>query len=231
MELSPDDSVILTWGALRLNATVVNTWVVMALLTGLSWLVTRRLRPDQPPGRLRNALEVLVTLIEAQIGAVTDNAVRPVMYFAGTLFLFIAGCAVLAVIPGFRSPVGSLSTTVALTLAVLLAVPIFALAHGGLRHYLGSFIRPTVLLLPFHLLGELSKAVSLSVRLYGNVMSGAVIAAILLGIAPFFFPIIMDLFGLLIGLIQAYIFTILAAVYISAAMAEPTPPAPPEDTP
>lgn len=230
IQLTPDAIVLLELGALRLNVTIVNTWVVMALLVGVSWLVTRKLRPDTPPGRWRNALETLVLLIEAQIRAITHSAVRRVMYFAGTLFLFVAGANLLALIPGFAAPTGSLSTTVALTLAVLLAVPGFAMAERGWSGYLRHLTQPTWVLLPFNILGELSRGVSLSIRLYGNVMSGAVIAAILLSIAPFFFPVVMQLFGVLVGLIQAYIFAILAAVYISSALSEAPPPTDPEDT-
>lgn len=221
MQLTPDAVIVLDLGWLRLNATIVNTWIVMAVLVGVSILATRNLRPDAPPGRWRNILEILVKLIEEQIGAVARHNVHRVMYIAGTLFLFIAASTLVGVIPGFRSPAGSLSTTVALTVAVLLAVPAFGVAHGGLAQYLRKFAQPTVLVLPFNVIGELSKAVSLSIRLYGNVMSGAVVAAILLGIAPFFFPVVMSLFGLLAGVIQAYIFATLAAVYISSAMAEP----------
>lgn len=221
MELTPDVIEVAQLGPFRLNATIVNTWIVMALLVGVSWAVTRRLRPDAPPGRLRNALEVVVQMIEDQIRAVTRVAVHQVLYFAGTLLLFIAVSNALGVVPGFRSPTGSLSTTVALTLAVLLAVPIFSISRGGVGHYLRTFAQPTVLLLPLNILGEVSRAISLSVRLYGNVMSGAVIVAILLTVAPFFFPVVMQLFGLLAGLVQAYIFSILAAVYISSAMPEP----------
>jgi F-type H+-transporting ATPase subunit a len=224
MQLTPDASVLLELGGFRLNATIVNTWIVMALLVGVSWLVTRRLRPDVPPGRWRNALETLVLLIEEQIRAITHRAVRRVMYLAGTLFLFIAASNLLGVIPGFSAPTGSLSTTVALTLTVLLAVPGFGIADRGLGGYLRQLAQPSWVLLPLNILGELSKGVSLSVRLYGNVMSGAVIAAILLGIAPFFVPAVMELFGLLVGMIQAYIFAILATVYIAAAMSEAPPP-------
>lgn len=231
MQLTPDAIVVLELGPLRLNATIVNTWIVMAVLVGAAHLATRNLRPDAPPGRWRNTLEILVKMIEEQIHAVADRAVHRVMYVAGTLFLFIAASNILSVVPGFRSPAGSLSTTVALTLAVLLAVPAFGIAHGGLGQYLRKFAQPTPIMLPFNLIGEMSKAVSLSIRLYGNVMSGAVIAAILLGIAPFFFPAVMSLFGLLTGVIQAYIFAILAAVYISSAMAEPSAGADPEDSP
>lgn len=231
MDLTPDTIVLWEYGGVRLNATIVTTWVVMAVLTLASWRVTRRLRPEVPPGRWRTLAEAIVLMIEGQIRSITPHAVRPILYLSGSLFLFIATASLLGVVPGFRSPTGSLSTTLALTLVVLLAVPAFGITHGGLRAYLGSFIQPSVLLLPLNLLGEASKVVSLSIRLYGNVMSGAVIAALLLSIAPFFFPVIMDLFGLLIGMIQAYIFAVLATVYVSAAMSQPRAKSLPEDSP
>lgn len=221
MQLTPDTTVVFEIAGLPINATIFNTWIVMVVLTLASWIATRKLRPDVPPGRLRNALEVIVLLIEDQVKSITSVGVQRILYFAGTLFLFIAASNILAVIPGFRSPAGSLSTTAALTIAVLFAVPLFGIFHGGPRQYLAKFIEPSIVILPFNLIGEVSKAVSLSIRLYGNVMSGAMIVAILLGVTPFFFPIIMDLFGLLIGVIQAYVFSVLATVYIAAAMAEP----------
>lgn len=185
MQLTPDATIIFSLGPLDINATLVFTWLVMAVLTGVSLLVSRKLQPDAPPSLLRGALEVVVKAIEQQVSEVTDRAVRPVLYFAGTLFLFVAASNLLLVVPGFQPPTGSLSTTVALTITILLAVPVFSIRHQGLGHYLRQFIQPTWLLLPFNLIGEFSKAISLSIRLYGNVMSGAVIAAILLGVAPF----------------------------------------------
>ncbi|MCL4780206.1 MAG: F0F1 ATP synthase subunit A [Gammaproteobacteria bacterium] len=230
MDLTPDTIVLWEYGGFRLNATIVNTWIVMAVLTLASWLVTRRLRPDVPPGRWRTLAETIVLMIEEQIRSITPHAVHQILYLAGSLFLFIATAGLLGVVPGFRSPTGSLSTTLALTLVVLFAVPAFSISHGGFRVYLRNFIQPSILLLPLNLLGEASKVISLSIRLYGNVMSSAVIVAILLSIAPFFFPVIMDLFGLLIGMIQAYIFAVLATVYISAAMSQPRANPPPEDS-
>src|SRR5690554_867237 len=220
MELTPDTVIVFEWGSFKLNATIMYTWVVMALLVGVSMLVTRHLRPDVPPSRWRNILEIIVKLIEGQVAEVSHRAVRPVTYFAGTLFLFIALSNLLLIIPGFRPPTGSLSTTVALTLAVLVAVPLFSICDAGVRHYMKQFVEPTAWLLPFNILSEFSKAVSLSIRLYGNVMSGAVIVAILLSVAPFFFPVVMQMLGLITGMIQAYIFAVLAAVYISSAMAD-----------
>lgn len=238
MQLTPDQAIVFVVAGLKVNATIVNTWIVMALLVGISWLMTRKLRPDVPPNRWRTSLEVIVKAIQEQIEEISPNSARHVLYFAGTLFLLIALSNLLGVIPGFSPPTASLSTTVALSASVLVAVPLFGIARSGVRHYLHSYIEPSVLMLPFNIIGEFSRGISLAIRLYGNVMSGAVIAAILLGVAPFFFPVVMEVLGLLTGLIQAYIFAILATVYISSATAESppsTPPPPPlplqKDTP
>jgi F-type H+-transporting ATPase subunit a len=225
MQFSPDNIIMLTLGGWGLNATIVNTWIVMVLLVGISWFVTRNLRADVPPDRLRTALEVIVKLIQGQIEEVTQNSARHVMYFAGTLFLFIALSNLMLVIPGFSPPTSSLSTTMALALSVLVAVPVFSIASGGVKSYLRTFIEPSVIMLPFNIISEFSRGISLAIRLYGNVMSGAVIAAILLTVAPFFFPVLMDMLGLLTGMIQAYIFAILATVYISSATAKKEPSA------
>lgn len=224
MQLTPDEVIVFTAGGVSVNSTIVNTWIVMALLVGLSVVTTRNLRPDKPPNRWRTALEVIVTTIQGQIEEITQSSARHVMYFAGTLFLFIALSNLLLVVPGFSPPTASLSTTAALALSVLVAVPLFGIASGGLGRYLKTYVEPSVVMLPFNIIGEFSRGISLAIRLYGNVMSGAVIAGILLGIAPFFFPVVMDMLGLLTGLIQAYIFAILATVYISSATADPTPP-------
>ncbi|WP_417543337.1 F0F1 ATP synthase subunit A [Marinobacter sp.] len=223
MQLTPDDVVVFALAGWEINATIVNTWIVMALLVGTSMLITRNLRADVPPNRWRTALEVIVKLIQGQIEEVTRNSARHVMYFSGTLFLFIALSNLMLVIPGFSPPTSSLSTTAALALSVLMAVPVFGIATGGLGSYLKTFIQPSVIMLPFNIIGEFSRGISLAIRLYGNIMSGAVIAAILLTIAPFFFPVAMDMLGLLTGMIQAYIFAMLATVYISSATAEPDP--------
>lgn len=217
MQITPDTHILFTILGFPLNATIFFTWVVMAALTLGAMAITRRLRPDVAPSRWRTALEVIVTGIEAQIAEITRKPARGVMPFVGTLFLFIAASNLLLVVPGFDPPTGSLSTTAALALAVLIAVPGFGIANRGLRAYLHSYLEPNIIMLPFNIIGEVSHGLSLAIRLYGNIMSGAVIAAILLGVAPFFFPVVMDMLGLLTGLIQAYIFAVLATVYIAAA--------------
>jgi F-type H+-transporting ATPase subunit a len=217
MEISPDTWVFYEWRGLSLNATIVFTWVVMAFLVLGSWAVTARLSEGETVSRWQVALEVIVTTIRDQIAEV--GADRPGRYlpFIGTLFLFIATANVLAVVPGYQPPTGSLSTTVALAVCVLVAVPLFSIGERGLGGYLHSYLQPTPLMLPFNIIGEASRTIALAVRLYGNVMSGTVIVGILISVAPFFFPVVMQVLGLLTGLIQAYIFAILAMVYIGSA--------------
>ncbi len=223
MELTPDDTILFTIAGFGLNATIVFTWIVMALLTGASILITRNLRPDVPPDRWRTTLETIVLTIQGQIDEISARPDRRLLYFSGTLFLFIIVSNLLAIVPGWHAPTASLSTTAGLALAVLVAVPLFGIGSRGLGGYLHSYIEPNIIMLPFNIIGEASRGVSLAIRLYGNVMSGAVIAAILLSVAPFFFPVLMDMLGMLTGVIQAYIFAILATVYISSATATPEP--------
>jgi len=231
MTLSPDQIIMFTLWGIAINATVFYTWIVMALLTVSALLITRNLRPDVPPSRWRTMLEVIVQGIQNQIAEIAAGPSRPLLYFAGTLFLFVAVSNLLLVVPGFTPPTSSLSTTTALALSVLIAVPLFGISSRGLGGYLKTYITPSFFMLPFNIIAEFSRGISLAIRLYGNIMSGAVIAAILLSVAPFFFPVVMDVLGLLTGIIQAYIFAILATVYISSASAHPTSTKLEKDTP
>lgn len=203
----------------KLNATILFTWCVMGLLVAVSWAVTRRLTSDVTPPRIQTMLEVLVSGIRDQIREVSGR--DPLIYlpFIGTLFLFICLANLLSIVPGYRPPTGSLSTTAALATCVFIAVPIYGIAAQGPRGYLSYYLRPTPLMLPFNVIGELSRTLALAVRLYGNMMSGTVVAAILIGFVPLFVPILMQVLGLLTGLIQAYIFAVLAMVYIASATA------------
>ena len=217
MTISPDSIIWWEAGPVRINATLVFTWLVMAILAVGSWLVTRRLSTETTLSCGLNLLEILVDGIREQIREVTRQEPDRYLPFIGTLFLFIGVSNTLAIVPGFWPPTGSLSTTAALALCVFVAVPMFGIADLGLKGYLKTYAQPTVLLLPFNVLGELTRTVALAVRLFGNAMSGTMIAATVLAIAPLFFPILMSALGLLIGLIQAYIFSILALVFIASA--------------
>jgi F-type H+-transporting ATPase subunit a len=214
--ISPDQVAIWEWGPISLNATIVFTWVVMGLLVLVSWLVTRRLSSEVGLSRWQNLMEIVVKGMQDQIRDISNQ--NPGMYlpFVGTLFLFIAVSNLLSIVPGYTPPTSSLSTTAALAICVFVAVPFYGIRHRGPLGYFKQFIQPTFFMLPFNVMGELSRTLALAVRLFGNMMSGTKIVAILLAIAPLFFPIIMHALGLLTGLIQAYIFAILAMVYIAS---------------
>jgi F-type H+-transporting ATPase subunit a len=217
MHLSPDQVVYWQYGFLKLNATIVFTWGIMLFLVVGSVLITRRLSTGQTRTRWQNVLEILVTGIVEQIREVGVAEPRRYLAFLGTLFLFIATAALATILPGYEPPTGSLSTTAALSLGVFVAVPWFGITGQGLGGYLKSYIEPTWIMLPFNLISEVSRTLALAVRLFGNMMSGAMIVAILLTIIPLVLPVVMTAFGLLTGMVQAYIFSILAGVYIAAA--------------
>ena len=217
MRLSTDQWVLWEHGFFKLNATIVTTWVIMLLLVVGAKLVTRKLATDFTISRWQSALEILVLGLKNQIQEVGLPKPEKYISFIGTLFLFIASANLLTIFPLYEPPTGSLSTTAALALCVFVAVPLFGIRELGVRGYLGSYLKPTVLMLPFNLISELSRTLALAVRLFGNMMSGTMIVAILLTVTPFIFPMVMSALGLLTGMVQAYIFSILATVYIAAA--------------
>ncbi len=223
MHLSPDGMIFWQHGFLKLNATIVFTWALMLVLTVGSLLISRRLSSGLHRSRWQNLLELVVTMIEKQIGEVGVRNPRRYLAFLGTLFLFVAASALCTVIPGFQPPTASLSTTTALALCVFVAVPFFGIRNEGFGGYLRSYVKPTIIMLPFNIISELSRTLALAVRLFGNMMSGAMIIAILLTITPFIFPIVMTALGLLTGMVQAYIFFVLATVYIAAATQATSP--------
>ena len=217
MRLSPDEIIFWQYGFLTLNATIVFTWGLMLVLAVGARLITRRLSTDHTRSRWQNLLEIVVTAIAQQIEDVGLRPPEKYLGFLGTLFLFVAAASLCTVIPGYEPPTGSLSTTAALALCVLVAVPVFGIREQGVGGYLKSYVEPTFIMLPFNIISEVSRTLALAVRLFGNMMSGAMIIAILLTITPFIFPIVMTALGLLTGMVQAYIFSILAAVYIASA--------------
>ncbi|MEO5926453.1 MAG: F0F1 ATP synthase subunit A [Bryobacteraceae bacterium] len=218
MHLSPDQVVFWQNGFFKLNATIVFTWALMVVLAGGSLLITRKLSTGLNRTRWQNLLEMIVTGIEKQIEEVGLSEPRKYLPFLGTLFLFVGVASLCTILPGYEPPTASLSTTAALALCVFVAVPLFGIEDQGLGNYLKSYAAPTFMMLPFNIISEVSRTLALAVRLFGNMMSGAMIIGILLTITPFVFPVIMTMLGLLTGMVQAYIFSILAAVYIAAAM-------------
>jgi F-type H+-transporting ATPase subunit a len=217
MRLSPDQLILWQHGFIKLNATILTTWILMLVLALGAKLITRNLASEVTISRWQCALEILVQGIVQQIAEVGLATPRRYLGFVGTLFLFVAAANLFTIIPGYNPPTGSLSTTTALALCVFAAVPVFGIGQRGLRGYLKSYLQPTVIMLPFNIISELSRTLALAVRLFGNMMSGTMILGILLTVTPFIFPVAMSALGLLTGMVQAYIFSILATVYIAAA--------------
>lgn len=215
-DITPDETVFWDGGFVNVNLTLVTTWVVMALMIGGSLWATGRLTSGVVIPRWQNALEVVVAYIRDQIREISGEPPDRYLSFVGTLFLFILVSNVFGVVPGFVPPTASLSTTAALALCVFLAVPGFGVAKQGPAAYLRSYVRPKPFMLPFNVMSELSRTLALAIRLFGNVMSFAKIIAILLAVAPLVFPALLNALGLLTGVIQAYIFAVLATVYVSA---------------
>jgi len=217
MNISPDAIVLWQWGPITLNATIVFTWAVMGILVLLSWLITRNLAVEAGLTRRQMIMETIVSSIRKQIEEIIRRDPDDYLPFLGTLLLFISLSNFLSFVPGYEPPTGSLSTTSALAVCVFFAVPVFGIAKDGVKRYFRHYVRPSVFMLPFHIIGELSRTLALAVRLFGNVMSGTMIAGLLLSVAPLFLPVVMHALGLLIGQIQAYIFAVLATVYIASA--------------
>jgi F-type H+-transporting ATPase subunit a len=217
MRLSTDQLIFWQHGFLKLNATIVYTWGLMLVLALGAKLITRRFTPEIAVSRWQAALEIIVTFIKGQIEEVGLRRPEKYLGFVGTLFLFIAIANIFTIFPGYEPPTGSLSTTTALALCVFVAVPLYGIEERGWRGYLKSYMEPSVIMLPFNIMGEFSRTLALAVRLFGNMMSGTMILGILLIITPLLFPTVMSALGLLTGMVQAYIFSILALVYIAAA--------------
>ncbi len=217
MRLSPDDLIFWQYGWVKINATIGFTWVIMFILVLGSFLLTRNLSTGKTISKRQSFLEIIVIGIQGQIKDIGLENPGLFIGFLGTLFLFIASSVILAIIPHFEPPTGSLSTTTALALSVFLAVPFFGIMETGIKEYISSYLKPTVIMLPFNIISEITRTIALAVRLFGNIMSGGMIVGILISISPFIFPIVMRILGLLTGIVQAYIFSILAGVYIAAA--------------
>jgi F-type H+-transporting ATPase subunit a len=218
MEITSDSMVFWKWGSLVLNGTILYTWVVMFILILISVLVTRNLKVEGKISRWQSFLETIVEVIRSQTKDILEEDPKPYIPFLGTLFLYISLSNLLSIVPLFHSPTSSFNTTAALAVCTFFAVPTYGIMKKGVSGYLKHYIRPTPVMLPFNIIGELSRTLALAIRLFGNIMSGTLIIGILLSLVPLFFPVILQVLELLIGQIQAYIFAVLAAVYIASAI-------------
>lgn len=204
-------------GPLKIGSIVLTTWLLMGLMTGLAWLGTRRMSLDQP-SRLQTLLEGAVLALEGAIADLAPVHARRLLPFIGTLWLFIATANLAGLVPGLRSPTGNLALTIALALLVFVSVHWFGIRIDGWRTYLRHYLKPNPILLPFHLLGELSRTLALAVRLFGNMMSLEMAALLVLLVAGFLAPVPILMLHIVEALVQAYIFGMLALVYIAGAL-------------
>jgi len=217
MATSPLASAVLFHlGPVAITRPVVTSWAITAALALSSRLVTRRLALY--PDRRQAVLELIVTGIMGQIGEVIRKDPRPFLPLLGTLFLFLVAANLSGVLPGVEAPTSKLETPAALALIVFVAVHFFGVRARGLLGYLASFAKPKLIMLPLNILSEITRTFSLMVRLFGNVMSGEFVIALVVALAGLFVPIPLMALEILIGLVQAYIFTVLATVFIGAAV-------------
>ena len=209
-------TVLFRLGPLAITRPVVTTWAIMAVLTLVSWLVTRRLKLH--PDRRQTVLELIVTGIMIQIDQVIRKNPRPFLPLLGTLFIFLVAANLSGILPGVEAPTSKLETPAALALIVFVAVHYFGMRARGPLGYLASFAKPKLIMLPLNIVSEVTRTFSLMVRLFGNVMSGEFIIALVVALAGLFVPIPLMALAVLVGLVQAYIFTVLATVFIGAAV-------------
>jgi F-type H+-transporting ATPase subunit a len=203
-------------GPFAITAIVVTTWGIMLLLGMFCWLATRRLTLD--PGSLQTMLEGVVSAIEESISAVLPERAQQVLPFIGTLWIYIVISNLTGLIPHLHSPTGNLSVTAGLALLVFFSVHWFGVRSEGLRRYLAHYLSPTPILLPFHLISEVTRTVALAVRLFGNIMSLEMAALLILLVAGLLVPVPILMLHIVEGLVQAYIFGMLALIYVAGAM-------------
>lgn len=217
MQSSPLASAVLFHvGPVAVTRPVVTTWGIMAVLTLGAWVATRRLKLI--PDRRQAALELLVTGIGSQIEDVIRTDPHPFLPLLGSLFIFLVSANLSGVLPGVEAPTGKLETPAALALIVFLGVHYFGVRARGAFGYLASFAKPKLIMLPLNIVSEVTRTFSLMVRLFGNVMSGEFVIAMVISLAGLFVPIPLMALEVLVGLVQAYIFCVLATVFIGAAV-------------
>ena len=203
-------------GPLVITNTVVTSWGITAVLGLLAWLFSRRLRIE--PGPLQTAVEAIVISIEDAVAAVAPQHARQIMPFIGSLWIFLVIANLSGLIPGLHSPTRDLSATAALAMLVFLSTHWFGIRIEGIKNYLHHYLTPSPILLPFHLISEITRTVALAVRLFGNMMSLEMAALLILLVAGFLAPVPILMLHIIEALVQAYIFGMLALIYIAGGI-------------
>lgn len=217
MDTSPlANKVLFHLGPVAITEPVVTTWGLMLALALGAWLVTRAM--TLRPGRRQAVVEALVLGISGQIKEVLHRDPRPLIPLVGTIFIFVLTANLSGLVPGLEAPTGKLETPAALAFIVFVSVHYFGIRAQGLKRYLASFAEPKLIMLPLNLVSEVTRTFSLMVRLFGNVMSGEFLIGLVVALAGLFVPVPLMALELLVGIVQAYIFTVLATVFIGAAI-------------
>jgi F-type H+-transporting ATPase subunit a len=211
------DPVLFHVGPIPITETMVTSTVVSIVLIGLASLM-RHLVRTSPHHWIAAIAFWVVESFDDLVQEIIGRRHAVVATLAGSLFLFIVFCNVAGQLPGVHPATGSLATTSALAAVVFLSVPIAGIQTNGLLGYIKHYFRPNPLLMPLHVISELSRTLALAVRLFGNIMSGHLVVGLLVALAGFLVPTPIMALDLLIGLLQAYIFAILSTVYIGAAI-------------
>jgi F-type H+-transporting ATPase subunit a len=204
-------------GPIPVTAPVVTTWLLMLALALTCWLGTRNVSVAEP-GRWQSALEVLVEVLQSQIEAIVHRDGARLLPLLGTLFIFLAAANLAVVVPGLKPPTAHIETPAALALVVFLSVHVLGVQTQGFGPYLKGYLKPNPVMLPLNVLSELTRTFSLMIRLFGNIMSHEFVVGIVMALAGLFVPVPFMALGILIGLIQAYIFTVLSTVFVGAAL-------------
>jgi F-type H+-transporting ATPase subunit a len=203
-------------GPIVITNTVITTWAIMAVLWLVCWSITRRLRIQ--PGPFQTAVEGIVSTIESAIAGVAPSYAKEIMPLIGTLWIFLVVANLWGLIPGAHSPTRDLSATSALALLVFLSTHWYGIRIAGLSSYLRHYMSPSPLLLPFHLISEVTRTVALAVRLFGNMMSLEMAALLILLVAGFLAPVPILMLHVIEALVQAYIFGMLALIYVAGGI-------------
>ncbi len=205
---------------LPVNVTIASTWIVMIVLMLMSWIVTRNLKAHLKVGKFQILLEMVISWLNGEVKETSGDNPAKYMGMGLALFMFVLISNLLTIIPWFRPPTASLTTTIAMGVLVFLAIPYFAIRNAGIKGYLKKFIDPSPYMLPMNIFSEFASSFAMSLRLFGNVLSGVMFASVLTSFLPFVVPLSMQVLGLLTGSIQAYIFALLAVVYTSGVLPE-----------
>lgn len=203
-------------GPIPITPAIVTTWAIMILLAVSGYLMTRRL--DLVPGKRQAAIELLVATLDIQIRETTGAAPTRYRSFIGTLFLFILAANWTSLVPGIDPPTAQLETDAALAVVVFFSIIWFSVGTDGLGGYLKSFAVPNPVMIPLNMLSSVTRIFSMFVRLFGNVMSGVFVIGIVASLAGLLIPIPLMALDLLIGLVQAYIFSVLAMVFTTSTV-------------